>query len=244
MAVLVLVQCSSYRGVNRSTLNTGGADVQGYASSGWKCGDPLVDPRDLKSYPTVSIGTQCWMAANLDVGTMIIGQRDQADNDTLEKYCYNDSLANCHVYGGIYQWNEMMLHDTLEGGAGICPPVKGWHVPTDMEWCTLEQTLDPTADCKKTGWRGSDVGGKMMEEGNAHWYTPTPGVSNASGFTALPAGYRNMAGRFFSKGYFSDFWSSSQYEEDAWNRHLYFGYLTVYRYRYDKRYGISVRCVK
>ncbi len=71
----------------------------------WVCGDPLIDARDAHSYTTVKIGTQCWMAENLNIGTMVNGSSDQLNNSTIEKYCYSNNTAYCDVYGGLYQWN-------------------------------------------------------------------------------------------------------------------------------------------
>ena len=61
------------------------------------CGNPVTDIRDNKTYPTVHIGSQCWMAANLNYGTMIPGNTSQRDNCIPEKYCYNDLTANCRL---------------------------------------------------------------------------------------------------------------------------------------------------
>jgi uncharacterized protein (TIGR02145 family) len=70
---------------------------------------------------------------------------NQTDNGTIEKYCFDNTETNCDVYGGLYQWNEMMQYSTAPGVKGICPT--GWHLPTDAEWCTLEQEVDPTITC-------------------------------------------------------------------------------------------------
>jgi hypothetical protein len=61
-------------------------------------GDPcdnqasVTDARDSQVYPVVSIGQQCWMAANLNYGTMIPGTSEQTAGQG-QKYCYNDSPA-------------------------------------------------------------------------------------------------------------------------------------------------------
>ncbi|MBP6977714.1 MAG: dockerin type I domain-containing protein [Bacteroidales bacterium] len=57
-----------------------------------------------QSYATVLIGTQCWMAENLNVGTMITstsGGVQQTDNDIIERYCYENDPIYCDTYGGI-----------------------------------------------------------------------------------------------------------------------------------------------
>ena len=68
---------------------------------------------------TVIIGTQEWMAENLNVGTMVQGSVNQTNNNVIEKYCYGNDEANCAVYGGLYQWNEAMQYTTAEGSQGL-----------------------------------------------------------------------------------------------------------------------------
>jgi uncharacterized protein (TIGR02145 family) len=99
------------------------------------CGNSLTDIRDGKIYPTVQLGTQCWMAANLNYGNVIASTLVQRDNCQFEKYCLTDNPANCNTYGGMYQWDELMNYGTDNGAQGFCPP--GWHVPTEADWNTL-----------------------------------------------------------------------------------------------------------
>ena len=104
------------------------------------CGQPLTDSRDGQSYNTVQIANQCWMAQNLNVGSKINGSDEQSNNGTIEKYCYNNDAANCAVYGGLYQWDELMNYltssnATPSGRQGICPD--GWHIPSEAEWCQV-----------------------------------------------------------------------------------------------------------
>ena len=74
----------------------------------------FVDSRDGKVYKTVKIGTQTWMAQNLNY-TMV------------NSSCYNDSNVNCKTYGRLYTWAAAKT---------ACP--KGWHLPSDTEWSILE----------------------------------------------------------------------------------------------------------
>jgi len=207
------------------------------------CGvTPLIDIRDGQTYTTVQIGSQCWMAENLNIGTMINSVGNQANNGTIEKYCYGNNTANCDEYGGLYQWDEMMAYSATQGVQGICPD--GWHLPTDVEWCTLEQFVDPTITCSSTGWRGVDGGGKLKEAGTTHWQAPNTGATNSSGFTAFPGGHRDTNGYFGNLTDHGYWWSSSEGGSNAWRRDLTYDNAQVYRTSYSKNCGYSVRCIR
>ncbi len=215
----------------------------------WSCGDALVDVRDSQSYTTIQIGTQCWMAENLNIGTMINSTSggtnsdgEQTNNSIIEKYCYDNNTTNCDTYGGLYQWDEMMQYVSTEGTQGICPT--GWHLPTDAEWCTLENYVDAgTVSCSATGWRGTDAGGNLKETGITHWSSPNTGATNSSGFTVLPGGYTFPNGSFENLTNYAYFWSSSVSGPSAWSRGLDYNLAQVYRHDNNQAYGWGVRCV-
>ena len=96
------------------------------------CGNNLTDIRDNKVYPTVQIGSQCWMASNLDFGTQIPDGIPQTDNCTSEKYLRPTSYVPRPTF---YQWDELMRYQTSPGSQGLCPP--GWHIPSAAEWNIL-----------------------------------------------------------------------------------------------------------
>ncbi|MCD4736058.1 MAG: T9SS type A sorting domain-containing protein [Bacteroidales bacterium] len=126
-------------------------------------------------YYTVQIGGQCWMKENLNVGIKISGSQSSTNNGTIEKYCHNNSTANCDIYGALYQWNEMMQYTSDTTAQGICP--EGWHIPTDHEWKVLEGTVDSqygVGDPEWNGelWRGFDAGGNLKETVTIHWNSP------------------------------------------------------------------------
>jgi len=168
------------------------------AAPGFKCGDALIDARDSKSYATVQIDAKCWMKENLNVGTQIVSYtgtppdnivNPQTDNDIIEKWCYNNLTIDCDVYGGLYQWAEMVQYlngttntntwDPVPTGnvQGICPT--GWHVPTKAEYIALTDYLG-----------GLLVAGDIMKEtGTVHWNHPEG--TNTSGFTAFGGGSIN-----------------------------------------------------
>lgn len=209
----------------------------------WVPGEPFMDERDGQIYETVVIGTQCWMKANLNIGIMIDGNSNQSNNSAIEKYCYENNPSNCAVYGGLYQWNEMMQYNTAQGVQGICPA--GWHLPTNDEWCIVETYVDPTISCSTTGWRGVDAGDKLKEAGTTHWAPPNTSATNASGFTGLPSGYRDYGdGSFHHQLSYGYFWTSTENYTHGWARSLGYDYSTIYRFSFDKSFGFSVRCLK
>ena len=234
-----------------------------HATSGsFTCGGTLTDTRDSKTYNTILIGSQCWMAQNLNIGSKIAGANNQANNSTIEKYCYSDLETNCNVYGGLYQWAEMAQY--LNGATnttswspvptgnvqGICP--NGWHIPTHDEWTTLERAVCTSSTCSTDfpydittyGYRGTDEGNKLKESGTSHWLSGNNGT-NSSNFTALPGGYRGNGGSFGGIIGYGDWWTATEYGATyAWDRYLYYSNATVDRAHNSKAGGFSVRCLK
>jgi uncharacterized protein (TIGR02145 family) len=191
-----------------------------------------------QTYNTVQIAVQCWFKENLNVGTMVPGNQNQSNNGIIEKYCFNNSPANCDTYGGLYQWDEIMQYTVQQGTQGICP--NGWHIPTNSEWTELIDFLGYEAV----------AGGKMkstgtIEAGTGLWTTPNEGATNSSGFTALPGGFRNLDGVFGILGYWTYICSSTEYNfYSAFDLNLFYFNTAVNRPTDYKDLGFSVRCVK
>ncbi len=230
----------------------------------------LTDKRDGKTYKTVKIGGQWWMAENLNVGKTVKGQQAglwQTNNGIIEKYVYEDDEKNADIYGGLYNWEEAMDYSEPSNLSnktvqGICPC--GWHIPSDEEWKLLEIALGmPESELGKSGDRGSDEGDKLKEANGSHWQDIIEEITgkilkdkgnNESGFTALPAGNRHNYNKIWAgKGTGTAYWTSSA-EIDAYN------FLTPY-IRYVSSYwsiigrsvdvqgpnilaSYSVRCLK
>jgi uncharacterized protein (TIGR02145 family) len=196
---------------------------------------------DGNTYTSIIINGQEWMQQNLAVTKYRNGDpiptglsNSTWQNTTNGAYAiYNNDAANNTLYGKLYNWYA--VNDTR----GLCP--SGWHVPSDGEWSTLINYLDPSANGGDT-WPNV-AGGKLKS--TTGWNSPNEGATNESGFTGLPGGYRLANGTYNSIGNYGGWWSSTEYDSYiAWNRELYYNFSYVGRYDYSKRYGFSVRCVR
>lgn len=193
---------------------------------------------ELNFYKVVRIGMQIWMAENLNTGTVInSANTSQTRNEPTEKYCYLDNKDNCQIYGGIYQWDEMMNYQPSDSGLvgttkGVCPD--GWHIPTQKEWLTLIDYL------------GGDqiAGGKLKESGTAFWLS-SPGTTNESGFSGLPGGMHSSTGwsELHRNGYW---WTSTGFKVGGNNYSWALNAYSVAALNNEtvKNSGLSVRCVK
>lgn len=197
-----------------------------------------VNDTDGNTYDTIAIGNQCWMKQNMRVGTRINSSTAQSNNSTVEKYCYNDSDANCtdlhpnQPDGGLYMWDEAMQYVTTEGAQGICPA--NFHVPTDAEWHTLELYLTDagqTCDANRTGWDCASASVNLR-----------PGGS--SGFEANFTGYVS-GGASFGRGAF-DYYISSTGGGNSFDARLVDPmFPTVWRVvGIQKSRGNPLRCIK
>jgi uncharacterized protein (TIGR02145 family) len=103
------------------------------------CPGILKDYRDDSSYPTFLSGgggtARCWMAANLNFGSVVNDKLVQSDNCLYEKYCPQNLETQCAATGGFYQWGEIMEYNETNLCQDLCPP--GWHLPSAAEWNQL-----------------------------------------------------------------------------------------------------------
>ena len=206
---------------------------------------------DGNVYQTVKIGNQWWMAENLRVthyndGANIVSKVNNADCHAINvgAYSYYDNnSAYASTYGCLYNWyvvDPANSHD-------IAP--SGWHVPTDEDWKELERTLGMSvSESNESDLRGTDEGSKLA--GHAYFWAIDNLIRNVnfgvSGFMALPSGYRNFENGYYQTERFATFfWSSTSSDPvRAWSRILICDKAGIYRIRYDKTDGFSIRLVK
>jgi uncharacterized protein (TIGR02145 family) len=201
---------------------------------------------DGNVYQTVKIGNQWWMVKNLKVthyrnGEALPNITDNTEwsNLTTGAYCnYNNAPDSTATWGCLYNWYS--VNDTRN----IAPA--GWHVPTDAEWKELEMCLGMSQfEADTTGWRGTDEGSKLKENGTSHWQSPNTGATNESGFSAFPSGFRYDFGEFTGLGYHTYLWSSTEiYTDRVWIRSLDYYRPNIYRDFYYMPYGFSLRLVR
>lgn len=179
--------------------------------------DDNKSPQEVLNF--VTIGTQDWSSENADVvtyrdGTPIPQVSDETEwaNLTTGAWCYYDNDPN---KGKLYNWYAVAgIHDNDPSTPNKEFAPMGWHVPTDLEWTTLENYLiangynydDTTSENKiakalasNTGWHGSLVLGAPGQDQT---------TNNSSGFNAFPLGARLQSFQFY--GDYADFWTATE----------------------------------
>ena len=191
------------------------------------------------SISTVTIGSQVWMARNLEVNTYnngdIIPEVQDGQiwmNLTSGAWSYydNDSVIN-GGYGKLYNWH------TVIDGRGVCPV--GWRVSSLEDWGVLSEYLG-----------GEDIAGYKLKS-TTGWVDNGSG-DNSSGFNALPGGLRfNGGGPFSNATMYGSWWTSSsitgfnEVAENAFYGYIEFGSnFLVIREFYPLANGLSIRCIK
>lgn len=202
---------------------------------------------DGNVYNTVKIGNQLWLKENLKVTKLNDGTPISTSNETQKlaypdfidiieprAWVYKEDPKNNEKYGKLYNWYAVNT-------GKLCP--KGWRIPTIKEWEDLQKFL---------GWKEAS---RMMR--TADWKGAKTIGTNQSGFTALPAGFAQSGGNYFSAGEQAYFWSSSpglssEHYADESGAAIYLftdnedacpksgSIMPVNRY---KRSGLSCRCI-
>jgi uncharacterized protein (TIGR02145 family) len=200
----------------------------------------LSDVRDGKTYKTVTIGTQTWMAQNLNY------RNTTGSSDTFGT-CYKFRADSCAKYGRLYTW--MAAVDTGSGfgedsvkialpRTGICP--SGWHVPSDTEWGTL------------IAFAGSGSA-RIRLSSTTGWDTTlcsALGWTDNYGFRVLPAGSANVTDitdtvGFMGAGSAAAFLSVTESGTfDLWERDFEKSASIVTRNATYKSWSWSLRCIR
>lgn len=186
----------------------------------------FIDERDGEVYCTTIIGTQTWMAENL-----------RYESDSSYQNPLNPNTVQID-YGRLY----------LFGAAqNACP--KGWHLPTDAEWKTLEQFigLNPLI-LDHINERGQQEGASLKAQNGWKSNQDTTVIGTDDyGFKAIPSGERNPSyGPFFNLGTNASFWTATELDSTggAWMRDLSFEKGSIVRLYFSQNMAYACRCVK
>ena len=217
-----------------------------FTSAGQPCPNAAtVTDYDGNQYGTVQIGQQCWMKENLRTTHYAGG------GSVTFKYPNNTASA-ATVYGLLYNWDAVMNGENASSAnpsyvQGICPA--GWHLPSRGEFEQLTAYVSGIITCRCDN--NPNYIAKALSSTNG-WqsYSNSCNVgnnqssNNATGFSAMPAGYYETGYIDFGRGIW--LWTATA-ENDT--------YKYRFRLRYDNRDAnissnngstdyFSVRCVK
>lgn len=157
----------------------------------------FIDGRDGQSYKYVRIGTQTWMAQNLNY------RNTTGSTDTVGA-CYGNSTDSCAKYGRLYYWDMAMAGANFSTSKpshvqGICPT--GWHMPSDSEWSALFSSV------------GGDSARVRLSATSGWKYSTVEKLGNGTdlyGFSALPGGISDL-GTYSGVGKVAYFWSTTKF---------------------------------
>ncbi len=197
----------------------------------------MTDSRDNQTYDTVTLGTQTWLAQDLNY-------------ESDDSVCYDDDPANCEIYGRLYDW---------ETAKTACPA--GWHLPSDGEWSTFIKFLDPDADpqtdsgikvIEESIWAGAmlKTTGTIRDTGLWNFSDKDKQGTNSSKFSGVPSGVCYENGSCDVMGRHAIYWTSTENDDNkVWFRVLDYGLKSIYRaeeeqWSMKRGTSLSVRCLK
>lgn len=184
----------------------------------------LVDGRDGRTYKTVTIGDQKWMAENLAYLPSLNAQSDSSSTSPTyyvygNKVTTDPDIVNTTLsyldYGVLYNKKAALIS---------CP--NGWHLPDESEWNTL-LNINPDMNLSSFPFKAS-----------SKW---SPVGYDQYGFAALPGGYYGGDG-YYKEGIEGHWWISSNVGDNTVSMYASVG--AVYFDENPDFYGFSVRCIE
>jgi len=176
--------------------------------------ETFTDSRDGKKYEYVKIGSQMWMAENLDY---------EAEGS---KRCEDYPPGAYSIYGRLYDWNTAIK---------ACP--SGWHLPSNEEWQTL---VDFVGGVEVAGKKLKSRNGWNFDEAKEKGFNGT----DEYGFSAQPGGCGDSTGNILYIGFSGYWWSSEYDSDSAYCLNMDYDSEDTPLYIYCKSDFLSVRCLK
>ena len=197
----------------------------------------LYDDRDDKTYKTVKIGNQEWMAENLNF---------EYNEESARSSCYKNDTTNCRIYGRLYSWSAAI--DSISyynkynikcgwkqancsiptQWRGVCP--NGSHIPSLDEWKNLLSNLDRT------------IAGKALK--SLEYWAEGKNGEDFYGFSVLPSGEWSGS-NYWNKGKKAVYWMATDFSKES-------AHLISFSNTSDevlimddwKTHEYSIRCIK
>jgi uncharacterized protein (TIGR02145 family)/uncharacterized repeat protein (TIGR02543 family) len=177
--------------------------------------ETFVDDRNGKTYKKVKIGSQTWMAENLNY-----------EPSSGNSWCYDNKDSYCNQYGRLYDWST---------ANNVCP--SGWHLPSRVEWTTLVNYAGGSSTAGKklkatNGWGGSSYNGT-----DDYYFSALPGGYRFS--NVINAHFSNAGndGYWWTATYYDD-------KDAAYCRNLHYNGGDVSDCGSSDFLGYSVRCLQ
>lgn len=189
----------------------------------------LYDDRDGKTYKTVKIGEQWWMAENLKF----------KDADSTRLKCQNDNNENCEMYGYLYS-RKAALQD--------CP--LGWRLPMGDDLMQLRKFVSNNKE------KGKTIGQSLRSQ-NGGWDNTAIGAGvDAFGLNILSGGGYDRTYGFYNISKNALFWQGDSTSDCDYYTRVYYDYgaddtdfvvgrrTVSYRYNCVVGGNFYVRCIK
>jgi len=196
-------------------------------------GKEWEDALNGQTYKTFQVGSQIWMAQNLNSSKFANGDlipQAKNMNEWIEAgknrkpvWCFYefDSKNGNEKY---YNWYALIDQ------RGLAP--KGWHIPDEQEWDELISNL------------GDEYSAGSKMKSSDGWHQGGNG-DNQSGFNGEPFGFIFFSGFFGFKSTHGFWWINKEVgEEQALVLQLLFDNNSAGKYPFEKKGGHSVRCIK
>ena len=193
-------------------------------------------------YDLVEIGEQCWFVENLLTTAYSNGdaieesQLFDSEWETTSEGRYSDTWDETEPntwdnygewYGYLYNWHA------VNDPRGLCPT--GWSVPDTADFTQLATFLG-----------GMSVAGEKMKAGLSVYSPLSWDGTNESGWSGLPAGWRNLDGSFEWLGINGGWWTTTPTLDGLgayWRELKSSNNAQVEGVVNNKQNGFSVRCL-
>lgn len=133
------------------------------------CSESFIDPRDGQSYDIVQIGSQTWMAENL--------------NYEIEgSACPEGDNRNCSKYGRLYTWDMART---------VCP--EGWQLPDSADF---EKLISAAGGAEVAGYALKSTSG-WFKKGNGtddYGFNALPAGYRLGGSESAPGKFDGIGG--------------------------------------------------